>query len=67
MYTSPMLMNKLYMPFKQTSMSKILCSDVKKLLAKYVVTGHCYHSPVNRPVDPKQIATEIINTQAFSL
>jgi hypothetical protein len=24
-------------------------------------------SPVNRPVDPKQIATEIINTPAFSL
>ena len=23
-------------------------------------------SPVNRPVDPKQIATEIINTPAFS-
>jgi len=25
------------------------------------------NSPVNRPVDPKQIATEIINTPAFSL
>ena len=24
-------------------------------------------SPVNKPVDPKQIATEIINTPAFSL
>ena len=25
------------------------------------------YSPVNRPVDPKQITTEIINTPAFSL
>ena len=25
------------------------------------------NSPVNRPVDPKQIATEVINTPAFSL
>ena len=25
------------------------------------------YSPVNRPVYPKQIATEIINTPAFSL
>jgi hypothetical protein len=29
--------------------------------------GTTYHSPINRPVDPKQIATEIINTPAFSL
>ena len=26
------------------NVSKILCSDVKKLLAKYVVTGHCHQN-----------------------
>jgi hypothetical protein len=29
------------------NVSKILCSDVKKLLAKYVVTGHCHQNTYN--------------------
>ena len=37
-------------------------SHLRNLRANLNIT-----SPVNRPVDPKQIATEIINTPAFSL
>ena len=42
----------------------IRCMEIKK--SKWL-SGHAHISPVNRPVDPKQIATEIINTPAFSL
>jgi hypothetical protein len=38
-----------------------------KHVKRNVMQVICLNSPVNRPVDPKQIATEIINTPAFSL
>ena len=45
----------------------IVTLDTPTLCLCKVYSKHEYISPVNRPVDPKQIATEIINTPAFSL
>ena len=42
-------------------------SLTQMLYACLLHASHKNNSPVNRPVDPKQIATEIINTPAFSL
>ena len=46
----------------------ILKIDIKyTFLVRFHIFSRNDSSPVNRPVDPKQIATEIINTPAFSL
>lgn len=37
------------------------------ILVNYCLFYVIIDSPVNKPINPKQIATEIINTPAFSL